>query len=352
MIYATTPEDFVLSDVGAVRGRWSPVAVSGTAVLLITMVASLSLLTARSPAPMVSVQVPPVPVATVPPRYSGLLDPGLAQISEPILLDRNLPLGPNFEAPAPTVIAALTPPDNTEPAAPTPTVVTPAEPDSAAAAVSALLPDLGAPLPLPRPPGLGIETSPFGQRPMGRPTERAARTPGPPTAPADGGNIIDKLFAIPQALKSVLSYATPEDGQMGGGRVRLATPPWSADRGTAVYDIAAHTVTLPNGVTLEAHSGLGNLLDDPRHVHEPNRGATPPATYDLELRAQPFHGVQAIRLNPVSGSVFGRTGLLAHTYMLGPKGDSNGCVSFRNYNAFLQAYLNGQVKRLTVVAGR
>jgi hypothetical protein len=36
--------------------------------------------------------------------------------------------------------------------------------------------------------------------------------------------------------------------------------------------------------------------------------------------------------------------------MLGPNGDSNGCVSFRNYDAFLRAYESGKVKRLAVVA--
>jgi hypothetical protein len=46
----------------------------------------------------------------------------------------------------------------------------------------------------------------------------------------------------------------------------------------------------------------------------------------------------------------GRAGLLAHSFMLGPNGDSNGCVSFRNYDAFLQAYLDHKVKRLAVVA--
>jgi hypothetical protein len=35
--------------------------------------------------------------------------------------------------------------------------------------------------------------------------------------------------------------------------------------------------------------------------------------------------------------------------MLGPNGDSNGCVSFRDYDAFLQAYLNRRIKRLAVV---
>lgn len=38
--------------------------------------------------------------------------------------------------------------------------------------------------------------------------------------------------------------------------------------------------------------------------------------------------------------------------MLGPNGDSNGCISFRNYDRFLQAYLRGEVKRLVVVTGR
>jgi hypothetical protein len=38
--------------------------------------------------------------------------------------------------------------------------------------------------------------------------------------------------------------------------------------------------------------------------------------------------------------------------MLGPTGASNGCVSFKDYQAFLQAYLRGEVQRLVVVPGR
>jgi hypothetical protein len=118
----------------------------------------------------------------------------------------------------------------------------------------------------------------------------------------------------------------------------------------AVYDISAHTVYLPDGTNLEAHSGRGSRLDDPRYVHEHMRGATPPNVYELALREKTFHGVQALRLKPVGGgNTFGRSGLLAHTYMLGPKGESNGCVVFKNYNAFLQAFQNGQVKHLIVV---
>ena len=60
--------------------------------------------------------------------------------------------------------------------------------------------------------------------------------------------------------------------------------------------------------------------------------------------------MRAIRLNPVDeDKMFGRDGMLAHTYMLGRSGQSFGCVSFKNYNAFLQAYLNGEINRLVVV---
>ena len=155
----------------------------------------------------------------------------------------------------------------------------------------------------------------------------------------------------PQPAGPVLAYAAPEDGALGGSRPLAGNPMTPYDHWTAIYDISAHTVYLPNGTRLEAHSGLGDRLDDPRHVSERNRGATPPAVYDLQPRAQLFHGVRALRLNPVNGGgTFGRTGLLAHSFMLGPNGDSNGCVSFRDYNRFLQAFASGEVKRLAVVA--
>jgi hypothetical protein len=119
---------------------------------------------------------------------------------------------------------------------------------------------------------------------------------------------------------------------------------------TAIYDIEAHIVYMPNGDRLEAHSGLGEWMDDPGSVRIKNRGVTPPNTYELTLRESLFHGVQAIRLNPVDeGKMFGRDGILAHSYMLGPNGQSNGCVSFRDYPAFLRAFMRGEVDRIVVV---
>ena len=109
--------------------------------------------------------------------------------------------------------------------------------------------------------------------------------------------------------------------------------------------------TCPAETKLEAHSGLGGLIDDPHHVDVRAKGATPPDVYELSLREKPFYGIQALRLKPIgNGDQFGRTGLLAHPYMLGPNGDSFGCVSFKDYDAFLQAYQSGEVKKLAVVA--
>jgi Protein of unknown function (DUF2778) len=119
---------------------------------------------------------------------------------------------------------------------------------------------------------------------------------------------------------------------------------------TAIYDISARVVYLPNGEKLEAHSGLGEHMDDPRTVGLKNRGVTPPNVYELSLRERPFHGVRAIRLTPVDpDKMLGRDGMLAHSYLLGPSGQSNGCVSINDYPRFLNAFLNGEIDRLVVV---
>ena len=165
-------------------------------------------------------------------------------------------------------------------------------------------------------------------------------------------SLFDKLFGKTPAPGPVLAYAGSDGGVMNDGS--SATPGGSSedDKLTAIYDITARTVYMPDGSKLEAHSGLGSKLDDPRYVNVRMHGATPPHIYTLKPREALFHGVAALRLTPVGGegAIHGRTGLLAHTYMLGPNGDSNGCVSFKDYNAFLKAYQRGEVRRLVVVA--
>lgn len=219
------------------------------------------------------------------------------------------------------------------------------------------------PLPTPRPAELRASEprSPrLAAAPMSRRMRVAARAP----TVEDNRSFFEKLFGIPASPATptpALAYAalgngTLDQGSPGSAPSRRVSPsPFpSAGAGIAIYDISARTVTLPSGERLEAHSGLGDKIDDPRHVHVRMSGATPPGTYNLTEREQLFHGVRAIRLNPVGGSaaIFGRAGLLAHTFMLGPNGDSNGCVSFRDYPKFLQAFLRGEVTRLVVVAGR
>ena len=120
---------------------------------------------------------------------------------------------------------------------------------------------------------------------------------------------------------------------------------------TAVYVIATHAVYLPNGERLEAHSGLGGNVDNPQRANVKNRGPTPPNVYNLVMREGRFHGVRAIRLIPLDeGKMFGRDGMLAHSYMLrSARAQSNGCVVFRDYPAFLAAFQRGDVRRLVVV---
>jgi hypothetical protein len=178
------------------------------------------------------------------------------------------------------------------------------------------------------------------------PGDRTAATA--PAAPAESRSFFGMIFGAPQPSGPVVAYAAPESGNPRNS----ASVSASFDRYTAVYDISAHVLTMPNGQRLEAHSGYGDMLDDPRHVSERMRGATPPNVYELTPREGSFHGVDALRLKPVGGTTFGRAGLLAHPFMLGPNGDSNGCVSIKDYDAFLQAYRDGQVKRLVVVAKR
>ncbi|WP_416066163.1 tlde1 domain-containing protein [Rhizobium sp. ZK1] len=179
--------------------------------------------------------------------------------------------------------------------------------------------------------------------PMARPDGLVGRP-----APASKGS--------PRAAEPVLAYAKPnspiEDGQ-DDAVPRYDKPVFSPRlrAGVAIYDIENATVYLPNGERLEAHSGLGKMRDNPRYIDQKMRGPTPPHTYNLTMREALFHGVAAIRLTPVQGSdaIFNRVGLLAHTYMLGKNGDSNGCISFKDYKRFLAAYKRGDIRQIVVV---
>jgi hypothetical protein len=203
------------------------------------------------------------------------------------------------------------------------------------------------PLPVERPPGLRAKMKESLTRKEIALANKAA------TLTANAKSVFEKLFGK-QERGPALAYAGSDGGILTGNSTDKPEislkPPFNRD--TAVYDITAKKVYLPDGTELEAHSGLGDKMDNPDFVHVRMRGATPPHVYDLKLRESLFHGVEAIRLNPVGGeqAIHGRDGLLAHTYMLGPNGQSNGCVSFKDYNRFLAAYKNNEIKRLAVIS--
>ncbi len=165
-------------------------------------------------------------------------------------------------------------------------------------------------------------------------------------------SLFQRLFGKPKVETTTLAYAAADGGIASDTPTILFDGMPKYDQYTAVYDISARKVYLPDGTELEAHSGLGSRMDDPRNVHVKMHGATPPHVYDLTMREALFHGTEAIRMTPVGGAgrIFGRAGLLAHNYLLGPRGNSNGCVSFKDYDAFLQAFKKGHVKRMVVVA--
>jgi len=196
------------------------------------------------------------------------------------------------------------------------------------------------------------QATPSVPLPRARPVEASLGTRGASpaqadnTAPGDQRSLLQKLSDLWPG-RITLASLTP-----GGGLFRSGPDLASLgyDSVTAVYDISARAVYLPGGGTLEAHSGLGGKMDDPDHVNERMVGSTPPGAYNLKPRETLFHGVQALRMIPTDGEMtLGRSGLLAHNYMLGPNGDSNGCVSIKNYERFLRAYNDGEITRLVVV---
>ncbi|HZH09833.1 MAG TPA: tlde1 domain-containing protein [Microvirga sp.] len=278
-----------------------------------------------------------------------IVDPKLTLSAEALSFGQNTPLPTTFKPFAQTHVAAAVPPSSQGQAQlPAP----PAE-QTVAQTVQPI------PLPVPRPAEFRFAKVP--EKPRAE-TPKAARVPAAPaqtasmvqpSAPTNNPSFFEKLFGIKPAAppENAMSYAAVTPASIAPSSRFDAMP--DVDNRTAVYNISAQVVIMPNGERLEAHSGLGDKLDDPRFVHVRMKGPTPPGTYILSEREALFHGVRALRMNPVGGSaaIHGRDGILAHTYMLGPNGDSNGCISFKNYDRFLQAYLKGEVKRIVVVAG-
>lgn len=342
-------------------------AVLGACVLVTLAIALRETPPVEQAAPAPATIRPGKPVAAS--AYRPLLDPGFSLGMAPTILAASAPLPAEFRRsvePDQPVFASLEtePSLEAEPSSVTQVALSVAEPPRRPSEVETTSSLRDAPLPVARPSGLVLPQVAQSQTiPLVTARQQARRnrtTPATATAAIDNRNFIEKLFGVakPEERGPAMAYAAPQDdvvdGLRGSRLSPMPAPTTMAAGRTAVYDISARVVHMPNGERLEAHSGLGDKMDDPNFVHVRMNGPTPPHVYDLTEREALFHGVRAIRLNPVggSGAIHGRTGLLAHTYLLGPRGDSNGCVSFKDYDRFLQAFLRGEVKRLVVVSGR
>jgi len=330
---------------------------AATAIAAILGPATLAGLSIRSDTPLVAPQsgtfgrapVQEAAVTASPGDHARTFDPTPSLKLESLSFARNVPLEAAFRSPA------VQPDAMPEPLLPSAQKER-ARPLQSSPALETTQSIQIVPLPVPRPSELRAPRASAVRQMASGPVFQRTKSAALPTAPADNRSFFEKLFGVQPASGPSLSYAALESDAVSvapSSRLSPTLDP-AAGAATAVYDISARVVYMPNGERLEAHSGLGDRIDDPRYVHVRMRGATPPGTYDLTEREQLFHGVRALRLNPVGGSaaIYGRAGLLAHTYMLGPNGDSNGCVSIKSYDKFLHAFLRGEVKRLVVVAGR
>lgn len=149
-----------------------------------------------------------------------------------------------------------------------------------------------------------------------------------------------------------VAYAKPDRSLFGDLFKSKANDTAWPGKGTkvAIYDVSNATVYLPDGTKLRAHSGIGNMRDNPRYEHVKMRGPTPAGIYRLSMREKRFYGVEAIRMTSIDGrDPKNRTGLLTHTNLLRGQKGSHGCVAFQNYQPFLRAFKRGQITMIVVV---
>jgi hypothetical protein len=93
------------------------------------------------------------------------------------------------------------------------------------------------------------------------------RTDGP-AGLADDRRQCNQLQIGPRLTTKAWRHLHRGPDRFLNGRIDLSPDVSSlqSDNHTAIYDVAARTVHLPNGRRLEAHSGLGDLMDDPRYI--------------------------------------------------------------------------------------
>lgn len=294
-------------------------------------------------------RVKPVAMEPAPERFAGKVTP----------TDPRSPLLLAYADPAPNaaggVLDAMAAPDGIPPLPAIADIVAPEH---------ASLPDT-VPLPSARPRVAKAESQPDPTDQFPPKPEVAEAKPAKPEKP-DVDEATRALVPAPKSARDTggtkLAFAKPDNptesqpGDRGGIFKSLfgrPDKPRAAGNGVAVYDISAAKVYMPDGSVLEAHSGIGKMADNPAYVHVKMNGPTPPHTYRLKMRETRFHGVEAIRMLPIDGkNKHGRDGFLTHSYLLRSRmAQSHGCVAFKDYPKFLNAFKAGKVHTMIVVPG-
>jgi len=218
-------------------------------------------------APTLALPVNPTPLAAtlatttpaaMPPlrRYAGLLDPALTGDHRPVSFARIAALRSSFDQAAPPAPPAAV--AELAPTAPQPaqawTVVAKLEETPATEAL--LVPpaptqaeaEQTIPLPVPRPATLLPGRANVAQNAAATP--RDVKTG---IRPESSGvqSVFDKLFGTEQPTGPALAYAAPEDRSVQSAIKTAFARPGAVDSAPAVYDIAAHTVYLPDGTRVE-----------------------------------------------------------------------------------------------------
>ena len=214
-----------------------------------------------------------------------------------------------------------------------------------------------APVPPRRPAELrlsAIQTAP--QAALRRPVA-ANTTSAVAPAVSDNRSLIEKMFdqrpaSGPQASGPALAYAVPEGGVTGIARSVISGGQSGYNRRTAIYDISAHTVYLPNGATAGGAFGSRRRDRTIRASCMKECAGRRHQMFTSLLRANSFFmGFKRCVSNPSARAIFSDAPDFWRILICScANGASNGCVSFKNYDAFLQAYQNGEIKHLAVVA--
>jgi hypothetical protein len=102
---------------------------------------------------------------------------------------------------------------------------------------------------------------------------------------ADNRIVLQKITDLMPSPNLVLASLINRDGIAGVGPDLRAL---GFDETTAVYDISSKSVYMLNRVRLEAHSGLGRLMDDPAHVDKAQRGCHTSECVRIKPRERPF----------------------------------------------------------------